>query len=298
MMRVGTASIYAGIQLRLQRLAADLKSLNEKIASGKNLNRPSDDPIALVEAMQFKTAARRMDQYGRNLNTASSWFTASESALSQTLDLVGRARELAVQMSSSSQDAENRDAAAAEIGNLLDHAISLGNTDLSGRYIFSGFETGTAPFTKIVVGGVETAQYNGDTNDFQVQIGKDQNLTVGRNGQTVFMDSGLFSTLGDLKKALEDDDLAGIGTQLENLTSVENYLNRQIADIGVRQNQAQVRENILSQLQIELKDQLSRVEDADIVEVMIQLNAKQLTYQAALAAAARVSEMSLLNYMD
>jgi flagellar hook-associated protein 3 FlgL len=298
MMRVGTASIYTGIQLRLQRMAADLKSLNEKIASGKNLNRLSDDPIALVEAMKFKTAARQMDQYGRNLNTAASWFTASESALSQTLDLVGRARELAVQMSSSSQDAENRNAAAAEIGDLLDHAISLGNTDLSGRYIFSGFETGTAPFTKIVVGGVETAQYNGDTNDFQVQVGKDQNLTAGRNGQTVFMDSGLFSTLGGLKKALEDDDLAGIGTQLENLTSVENYLNSQIADIGVRQNQAQVRENILSQLQFELKDQLSRVEDADIAEVIIQLNAKQLTYQAALAAASRVSEMSLLNYMD
>ncbi len=298
MIRVGTASIYAGIQLRLQRLAADLKSLNEKIASGKNLNRPSDDPIALVEAMKFKTTSRQMDQFGRNLNTAASWFTASESALSQTLDLVGRARELAVQMSSSSQDAENRDAAAAEIGDLLDHAISLGNTDLSGQYIFSGFETGTAPFTKIVVGGVETAQYNGDTNNFQVQIGKDQNLTAGRNGQTVFMDSGLFSTLGGLKKALEDNDLAGIGTQLENLTLVENYLNSQIADIGVRQNQAQVRENILSQLQVELKDQLSRVEDADIAEVIIQLNAKQLTYQAALAAAARVNEMSLLDYMD
>src|SRR5512143_1500448 len=262
-MRVGTASLYAGIQLRLQRLAADLKSLNEKAGSGKNLNRPSDDPVALVEAMQFKTATRQMDQYGRNLNTASSWFSASESALSQTRDLGGRAREFDVQMNSSPQDDANRDAAAAEIGNLLDQAISLGNTELSGRYIFSGFETGTAPFTKTVVGGVETAQYNGDTNDFRVQIGKGLNLAAGRNGQTVFMDSALFSTLGGLKKALEDNDLAGIGTQLENLSSVENHLNRQIADIGVRHNQAQVRENILSQLQIELKERLSQVEDAD-----------------------------------
>jgi len=296
-MRVGTASLYTGIQLRLQRLAADLKSLNEKAASGKNLNRPSDDPIALVEAMQFKTATRKMDQYGRNLNNAASWFTASESALSQTLDLVGRARELATQMRSSTQDDGNRDAAAAEVGNLLDQAISLGNTEISGRYIFSGFETGTAPFTKIVVGGVETAQYNGDTNDFQVQIGKNENLTAGRNGQIVLMDSALFSTLGGLKKALEDNDLAGIDTQLGNLTAVEDHLNNQIADIGVRQNQAQVRENILSQLQIDLKERLSQVEDADIAEVILQLNAKQVTYQAALAAASRVSEMSLLNYM-
>ena len=297
-MRVGTASLYTGIQQRLQRLTADLRSLNEKIATAKKLNRPSDDPIALVDAMQFKTATRQMDQYGRNLKTAASWFNVSESALSQTLDLVGRAREIAVLMNSTTQNAETRDAAAVEVGHLLDQAISLGNTQLSGRYVFSGFETATAPFTKVMVGGVETAQYNGDTNDFQVQIGKDENLTAGKNGQTVLMDSAIFNTLGSLKKALEDNDWTGINTQLGNLTSVEDHLNNQIADIGARQNRAEVKENILGQLQLELKDRLSQAEDADIAEVLIQLNSKQVTYQAALAAAARVSEMSLLKYMD
>jgi flagellar hook-associated protein 3 FlgL len=297
-MRVGTASLYAGIQQRLQRLTADLSSLNEKIATAKKLNRPSDDPIAMVEAMQIKTATRQTDQYARNLKTADAWFNASESALSQTLDLVGRAREIAVLMSNDTQNAETRDAAAVEVGHLLDQAISLGNTQLTGRYVFSGFETATAPFTKITVGGVETAQYNGDTNDFQLQIGKDENLTAGKNGQTVLMDSGLFSTLGGLKKALEDNDWSGIDTQLGNLTSVEDYLNNQIADVGARQNRAQVKENILAQFQLQLQDQLSQAEDTDIAEVMIQLNAKQLTYQAALAAAARVNQMSLLNYMD
>jgi flagellar hook-associated protein 3 FlgL len=296
-MRVGTASLYVGIQQRLQRLTADLNSLNEKVATAKKLNRPSDDPIAMVEAMQIKTATRQTDQYARNLKTADAWFNASESALSQTMDLVGRAREIAVLMNSDSQNAETRDAAAVEVGHLLDQAISLGNTQLTGRYVFSGFETATAPFTKITVGGVETAQYNGDTNDFQVQIGKDENLTAGRNGQTVLMDSGLFSTLGGLKKALEDNDWGGIDTQLGNLTSVEDYLNNQIADVGARQNRAQVKENILAQFQLQLQDQLSQAQDTDIAEVMIQLSAKQLTYQAALAAAARVNEMSLLNYM-
>jgi flagellar hook-associated protein 3 FlgL len=297
-MRVGTASLYAGIQQRLQRLTADLDSLNEKIASGKKVNRPSDDPIAMVEAMQFKTATRQLDQYGRNLETAGSWFTASESALSQTLDLVARAHEIAVTMNSDNQNAQTRDSAAVEVGELLDQAISLGNTQLSGRYIFSGFETATAPFTKVMLGGVETAQYNGDTNDFQVQIGKDENLTAGKNGQTVLMDSTLFSTLGSLKKALEDNDWSGINAQLGNLTSVEDYLNNQIADIGGRQNRAEVKANILGQLQLDLQDRLSQAEDADIAEVMIQLNSKQVIYQAALAAAARVNQMSLLDYMD
>lgn len=296
-MRVGTATLYAGIQQRVQRLTAELKSLNEKIATAKRLNRPSDDPIALVEAMQFKTAIRQMDQYGRNLKTAVSWFDSSEAALSQNLDLVGRAREIAVLMNNSSQNADTRAAAAEEVGHLLDQAISLGNTQLSGRYIFSGFETATAPFTKIMVGGIETAQYNGDTNDFQLQIGKDENLTAGKNGQNVLMDSALFDTLGGLKKALQDNDWSAINTQLGNLTTVENHLNNQIADIGARQNRAEIKENILGQLRLNLQDRLSQAEDADIAEVIIQLNAKQVTYQAALAAAVRVNEMTLLNHM-
>jgi len=297
-MRVGTASLYAGFQLRLQHLAANLKNLNEKIASGKKLNRPSDDPIAMVEAMQFKTTTRQIDQYGRNLKTAVSWLTTSESALSKILELVERTRELAVQMSSGTQNDETRDGAAVEVGELLDEAISLGNTQLSGQYIFSGYETATAPFTRVMVGDIETAQYNGDTNDFQVQIGKDENLAAGKNGQTVLMDSGLFDTLGNLKKALEDNDWAGINAQLGNLTSVENRLNNQIADIGGRQHRAEVKENILSQIQIELQERLSLAEDSDIAEVVTQLNSAQVTYQAALAAASRLQGMSLLNFID
>ena len=297
-MRVGTASLYGGIQQQLQRLTADLYDLNKKMATAKKLNRPSDDPTALMDTMQVKTAMAQMEQYGRNLKTADSWFNVSESALSQILDLVATARENAVRMASDSMSADARIIAAEEVGHLLDQAISLGNTQLSGRYIFAGFETGTTPFTRVTAGGIETAQYNGDTNTFQVQIGKGENLNVGKSGQAVLMDSTLFDTLGNLKKALEDNDTSGIAAQLSQLTTVENHLNTQIADIGARQNRAQVKESAFSQLTSVLQEQLSEAEDADLAEVVIQWNSKQASYQAALAAAARINQMSLLNYMS
>ena len=297
-MRVGTASLYGGVQQRLQRLTADLKDLNEKVATAKKLNRLSDDPAALMDSMQVKTAMAQMEQYGRNLKAADSWFNLSESALSQILDLVARAREINIQMTNDTQTAETRDSGAVEVGHLLDQAISLSNTQLSGRYIFAGFETGTTPFTKVMTGGIETAQYNGDTNTFQVQIGKGENLAVGKSGQAVLMDSALFNTLGTLKKALEDNDAAGIAAQLNQLTTAENHLNAQIADIGARQNRAQVKESAFSQLNTTLQEQLSEAQDADLAEVILQLNSKQATYQAALAAAARINQMSLLNYLS
>jgi flagellar hook-associated protein 3 FlgL len=297
-MRVGTASLYGGIQQRLQRLTADLQDLNEKVSTAKKLNRLSDDPAALMDAMQVKTAMAQMDQYGRNLKAADSWFNMSEAALSQVLDLVGRVREITTQMASDTQTAGTRNSAAVEVGDLLDQVISQGNTQLSGRYIFAGFQTNTAPFTRVTAGGIETAQYNGDTNTFRVQIGKGENLTVGKNGQAVLMDSTVFSTLGNLKKALEDNDGAGIRAQLDHLTTVEDHLNTQISDIGARQNRAQIKESAFNQLHTDLQAQLSEVQDSDLAEVVIQLNSKQATYQAALAAAARINQMSLLNYLN
>jgi len=296
-MRVGTSSLYQGIQHRLLSLSADLKTLNEKIASGKRLNRPSDDPLATIEMMELKTATAQFDQYSRSLQRAASWVNRSESALSQTLDLVARAQEIAVQMASDSQSGETRAMAATEVGHLLDQAISLANTQLGGKYIFAGYATDSAPFTKVTVGGIDTAQYNGDTNDFQLPTGREETIVAGRNGQTVFMDSTLFETLGNLKKALEDNDSEAIRSQLENLRTVGNYLDQQMADVGARGNRVEVKQGAIQSLQADILERLSQVEDTDLAGAILQLKARELTYQAAMAVAARIHELTLLDYI-
>ncbi len=298
-MRVGTGFLYQSIQQRIGQLSSDLVNLNEKVASGKTLNRPSDDPIAMVSAMEMKTQMAQFDQYARNLQEAASWLNLSESVVSQALDVVGRARELAVEMASDNQNATTRAAAAQEVGHLLDQAIFLGNTQLAGKFIFAGYKTSSTPFIKITTeNGVETAQYYGDTNDFQLVTGNGETITAGKNGQTVFMNTNLFDVLGNLKKGMEDNDLTAIQTQLGNLTSLEDSLNSQIADIGGRSNRVEARRGIIDDLKADLNDRLSQTQDSDLAELTIQLKVKENTYQAALAAAARIDQLSLLDYMQ
>ncbi len=296
-MRIGTRSLYEGIQQRLSRFSVDLNNLSEKISTGKNINRPSDDPIGLVDSLQLKTTLAQLDQYSRNVESGTAWLNLSETALNQTLDLIGRSKEITVQMVSDNQGAENRARAATEVGNLLDQAVSFGNSRLGGRYIFAGYKTKTVPFSKVTLGGIETAQYNGDTNNFQIQIGKSENLTIGRNGETVFMDSGLFDTLGNLKKALEDNNTAGISQQLDNLKTAEDSINNQIADIGARANRLDAKHQAIQELTFDLQERISQVEDIDLAEVTIKLKAKELAYQAALMTAAKINQMTLLNYL-
>jgi flagellar hook-associated protein 3 FlgL len=297
MMRVGTRSLYDGIEERILRLTEDLRKINERISTGKNVNRPSDDPIGLVDALGLKTALSQVGQYQRNGQKGEAWLNLGESVLSQTLDLVSRAQQITVQMASDTQDATTRSNAATEVGHLLDQAIALGNTELGGSYIFAGYKTHTTPFSKVTSGGVETAQYDGDTNNFEIPVGKDETLTIGKNGQAVFMDSGLFDVLGNLKKALEDNDGDTIRQQIDQLKGAENHLNNQIADMGAKSNRLGTRQEILSSLNLQIEDQLSQVQDADYAKLTVDLNEKQLVYQAALMASVKVSQLSLMDYL-
>jgi flagellar hook-associated protein 3 FlgL len=296
-MRVATRSLYQGIQQRLLKLTSDLKTANEKISSGKRILRPSDDPIGLTDSLGFKSALSQAAQYARSGERGTSWLNQSESAISGALELVIRAKEIAIEMASDTQDAGTRAQGAVEVGHLLDEAIALGNTRLEGSYVFAGYRTKTTPFLKATVGGIETAQYQGDTHDFQIQIGRDERLAVGRNGQTVFMDSSLFDTLGNLKNALENNDLSGIQQQVGGLNGVSDYLNNQIADVGARANRLEIKQESLSLLTADLEERLSQVQDTDLVEMTIELKEKELAYQAALSAAARLTEINILSYL-
>ena len=296
-MRVSTRLFYQGQQGRIQKLAEDLQNINERIATGKTVNRPSDDPIALMNAMGLKSSLSQIEQYQRNIEHGTSWLNVRESTLSEMGGLIDRAMEIAVKMANDTQSAENRTSGATEFGHLLDQAIHLANAQLGGNYIFAGYKTKTTPFSKTVVGGIETAEYNGDTNDFQLQIGKGESLVLGRNGQNALMDSDLFTTLGTLKKAMEDNDANTVRQQLESLRSVGDHLNEEIADTGAKANRLETKGMIWSDLTLTLKERLSNVEDADLAEMVYQLNQKQIAYQAALMSSVRLSEISILNYL-
>jgi flagellar hook-associated protein 3 FlgL len=296
-MRVSTRSLYHGMQQRIQQLSEDLRSLNEKVSSGKVLNRPSDNPIALVDSMGLKTALSQLEQFKRNIQSATSWLDQSESAVSQVVELTNRAQELSVQMSNATQSSETRAKAAVEVGHLLDQAIALGNTELGGAYIFSGYESQTAPFSKAVVGGIETAHYNGDTHTIEIQMGPNEKIAIAKNGQDAFMTSGLFDALGNLKKALEDNDVATIQQGMDDLGGVTDYLENVVADIGAKSNRLDIRGQVLADSDLNFRDRLSQVQDADYAEVAIELKAKEVAYQAALMSSVRLTELNLLNFM-
>jgi flagellar hook-associated protein 3 FlgL len=235
---------------------------------------------------------------GRNITLGKSWLAASETAMSQVQDVITEAKVLCVQMANATVSAAERRSAAETVQNMLEEIVSLANTEVNGRYMFAGFETDTAPFS---LESDNSVTYHGDNNAFTVKIGKDATVQVGSDGQAVFGTLGqpddIFRVFNDLKTALESDDISGIQAGMSDLDSRFDHVASKISDIGSKMVRMDMRENILQDLNITNTERLSRIEDADITQAILDLSAKELAYQAALSSASKVLQMSLLDYM-
>jgi flagellar hook-associated protein 3 FlgL len=297
-MRVTNTIIYDAIKLRLGNITEELNKANTIVATGKRILKLADDPVGLTQGLNIKSTLSSIEQMGRNITLGTSWLAASESAMSQVQDVISEAKTLSVQMANSTVGAAERRSAAETVQNLLEELVSLANTEVNGRYIFAGSETDTTPFS---LENDNSVTYHGDNNAFTVKIGKDATVQVGSYGEAVFGTSGqpddLFRAFNDLKTALENNDTSGIQAGMGDLDSRFDHVASKISDIGSKMVRMDMRENILQDLNIANTERLSTIEDADITEAILDLQAKELAYQAALSSASKVLQMSLLDYM-
>lgn len=146
-MRVATMTRYDLIKTNLARISEDMIKASKVVSSGKRITDLSDDPVSLTQMLKIKSSLDNIDQLERNISVGNSWLSTAEGALRQTQNLLSDAKVLCIQMANGTIGAEQRQAAALTIQNILDEIISLGNTQIGGRYIFSGTKTDTAAFT-------------------------------------------------------------------------------------------------------------------------------------------------------
>ena len=287
-MRVANKIIFDIVKYHLGNSSDNLNNTNEVVATGKRINDLSDDPIGLTQALNIKSNLASLEQMERNISLGNSWLTASDSALSQAEDIISDAKALCVQMATATTDAANRSSAAETIQNMIEEIVTLANTDVGGRYVFSGSQTDTIPFS-------QDGTYNGDKNPFTVKIGKDATIEVGNDGSVAF--GNIFSTLSGLKTALETDDITSIQNAITNLNSDFDNISAKISDVGSKMVRMEIKEAIYQDLNITNTDRLSNIEDADIAEAIIDLKAREVAYQATLASSARVMTLSLVDYL-
>jgi flagellar hook-associated protein 3 FlgL len=288
-MRVASKTVYDAARFNLASIQEQLYKANQVVATGKRISNLSDDPVGLTQSLHVKSALSNLEQLGHNISMGKSWLAASESALSQAQDIISDARALCVQMVNGAIDLSVQAPAATIVQNHIDEIVSLGNTEINGQYVFAGWKTDTVPFG-------QDGTYHGDNHAFTIKIGNDTTIEIGADGEAIFQ--GLFTTLSDLKDALEGNDVEGIRAAMTNLDIDLDRITTKISDIGSKVLRMETNEQIFQEVTISSTERLSEIEEADMAAAIIDLESREVVYKAALASSARIMQLSLVDFLS
>ncbi len=127
-MRISTTSAHEQALYHMMNQQSQLSQTQQKLATGKRMLAPADDPAGAARAMDLSNAIARLEQFKRNTDTAQGRLELTESTIAGIIDALQRIRELTVQANNDSQDPTSRKAIAIEFKQRLDQLVQTANT--------------------------------------------------------------------------------------------------------------------------------------------------------------------------
>jgi flagellar hook-associated protein 3 FlgL len=230
---------------------------------------------------------------------SSDWLNTTDQALSDMNTLLMRGQDLALQGANETLGSDGRQALASEIDGILEEAVALGNTCHGDNYIFSGFKVDQPTFiaNHDANGMITSVTYQGDNGQIMREIEPGINMGINVQGDQAF--SSIYDTLINLRDTLKANPFA-VGDTNAKVTDIQGQMDNLSdlqAAVGTKVRRLENTASRVETAQIGLQELLSKTEDADMAEVISQLNQQQFVYQAALAVNGRTLSMSLLDFL-
>jgi len=155
----------------------------------------------------------------------------------------------------------------------------------------------TVPGMEVAIRDSSLVITAGSTDVFLVANGDaaDSATALGINGQGGPV--RLFGMLEDLRAALERGDTAAIRGAANEISALEDMIQRLLMKTGGRQNSLDWAEDVLRQRDERLRSNLSLEQDIDVAKVAADLNRAETTYQASLLVASKLYQTNLMQYL-
>lgn len=302
-MRITNNMLINNMLSNLSRNLNRVSKYQDQLASGKKISLPSDDPIIASRALKLRTDVAEIKQFKRNVNDATSWMEITETTLKQIGDVMQRVRDLTVDAANGTDTGNDMEKTKVEIEQLKTQMIHLANTTYSGRYIFSGFKTDKALLNE---NGEFLINVSNDEQIFyEIGIGDDININVtgkdlfyyGNETDITGKKSGIIETFDQLIAALDSGDEKAVGDMLGRIDADIDNILRVRAEVGARMNRLELTANRLEDDNINFTKLMSKNEDVDIAEAIMNLMNEMNVYNASLATGAQVIQPTLVDFL-
>ena len=309
--RVTQQTIQRSTLANLQTNLAAMSNLQNRASGSSMITKPSDDPAGTAKAIALRASLNANDQASRNIDDGNGWLTTADTALQSSVNLIRQARDLTVQGSNTGAlNKEGREALAVQIEGIRNDLLSQANTKYQGRLIFAGTSNAAgavavsagppASYTSNAVLGA-TVDRRVDTNTtirVDVDGAKVFGPVVATDTQPIASDSA-FATLDRIAAALRADPqvASDVSKELSTLDAHRDKMLNELSGVGARQTQILSAQTRALDTKTTLTVQLGAIEDVDLAKTLMDLQTQEVTYKAALGAAARVMQPTLLDFL-
>ncbi len=285
-MRVSNQMMANNVKAALFRQTEQMLKTEEQIITGKCINRASDDPIGTQRILEYRKSISSMEQYTTNITNAKTYIDTVDEILNTVTELLNEARGFA-----SDPSPDLRSTFAGEVGTIREQVLQLANSKINGNYLFAGDLTDTQPFDS-------SGTYAGDSGTKDYMIGDNIQVNLEADGSQVFQGvTDVFAALEDLQTALATDDATGITDQMETISDAIKQITKIRTQNAGRYKRLESAENHYDQFTMNLQQMLSRTEDADIAQAIIDLKVQETTYESTLATSAKIIQPSLIDFL-
>jgi len=302
-MRV-TANMSAETSVyNIQQSRKRLDVLQELITSNQNVNRPSDDPIATRLLLDIGDKMKAFDQYNANIIKAKSWMEFSNTALTGINDVMQQTKSLMNTMSSVSADPSERQNVQNQLIELKKLVVDFANTQYGDQYIFGGSNNLSPPFDA-------NGAYSGDATERQIEIAANTTQTISITGDRLLQGVGANPSYGNENIfTMFDNLIAGVGDSTTPGNQAQLTAGIQALTPATKQIFSAVNINLSRMIRVDnmaklnennkntLTDIVGNIQNVDMIKLGVQLNSEKTAFEASLAATAKLSQLSLLDYM-
>lgn len=267
-----------------------LADVQRQISTNKEVALSSDDPVRFDRAGRFRSLLGKNEQYTSNIEDGIAWIVMGAESLDVVYESLQQAKVLALQTRGDAVSS-TRAQVVPYVEALIEEMVLMGNSKFMGKYIFGGTITeDTEPFA---YDGVSVT-YNGNEGSLTRKVGDDTYLEINTTGAEFL---NLFGAVIALRDALDADDGVAVDTAIAQIDTVSPQLLNTIARAGSMQRRLELTRDNLEVANVNLQSYISQAEDVDLAEAILQFNAQELGYRAALESSARIMNISILDHL-
>ncbi len=329
MTRISENQMVNGMITAIQNNRRSLNNYGNQATNGLKVAEPGDSMFSGTIS-ELQTTVSRLSGYASRISKIQGYFSIQDDILDSANNLLTRAKELATQAANESNGSDERKSIGAEVAQLRDQLYSLACSQYQGIYLYSGTATDTPAYAEgasFAEGGELSKihyEYSGNQGVRTVKITDSLSLTMNTAGNKTF--GTALTALEKLTRALDgyrtvtdaDNNIdpsdpgntaydfpADYNEQTEDITACidllkiasEKDIGVQRVDVASRLNRILAAESLIGLQKTSADESISKLQDADIVEVASNYAITQQALQASMTVTSRMLSISILDYI-